>query len=126
MLAIDGAAVALKDVGEALRSDAPPRVLHLDDDSIAGLEHAHLDPSALRGELDGVPQQIAQGELEAPWIAPDVALARLLLSEAEAELARVLEKLGNERFVSRAPENVVQAEREKEIKLRALIEKLKA
>jgi valyl-tRNA synthetase len=48
------------------------------------------------------------------------------LQKAEAELARVLEKLGNERFVSRAPENVVQAEREKEIKLRALIEKLKA
>ena len=46
------------------------------------------------------------------------------LGKAEKDLAGQISKLSNENFVSRAPENVVNAEREKKAKLEALIENL--
>ena len=48
------------------------------------------------------------------------------LAKAEKDLAGQNAKLSNENFVSRAPEAVVSAEREKKTKLEALIENLKA
>ncbi|MBR0312988.1 MAG: valine--tRNA ligase, partial [Oscillospiraceae bacterium] len=55
-------------------------------------------------------------------------LARIAKEKANAEkqLAGIEGKLSNENFVSKAPEAVVNAEREKAEKLRALIEKLDA
>ena len=47
------------------------------------------------------------------------------LAKAEKDLAGQNAKLANENFVSRAPENIVNAEREKKAKLEALIENLK-
>ena len=47
------------------------------------------------------------------------------LAKAEKDLAGQEAKLANEKFVSRAPENVVNAEREKKAKLEALIGNLK-
>ncbi|MBR2879179.1 MAG: valine--tRNA ligase, partial [Oscillospiraceae bacterium] len=47
------------------------------------------------------------------------------LANAEKQLAGQIAKLANENFVSRAPEAVVNAEREKKSKLEALIENLK-
>ena len=44
--------------------------------------------------------------------------------KAEENLQRIEAKLANESFTSRAPENVVNAEREKAEKARALIAKL--
>ena len=46
------------------------------------------------------------------------------LANAEKQLAGQIAKLANENFVSRAPEAVVNAEREKKAKLEALIENL--
>ena len=46
--------------------------------------------------------------------------------KAEENLRRIEAKLANESFTSRAPENVVNAEREKAEKARALIAKLDA
>jgi valyl-tRNA synthetase len=46
------------------------------------------------------------------------------LSRAKDELQRTLDKLANEKFTSKAPEHVVNAEREKAEKARALIENL--
>jgi len=47
------------------------------------------------------------------------------LANAEKQLAGQIAKLANENFISRAPEAVVNAEREKKAKLEALIENLK-
>ena len=44
--------------------------------------------------------------------------------KASENLARIEQKLGNEKFVSKAPEAIVNAEREKAEKARALIAKL--
>ena len=46
-------------------------------------------------------------------------------ANAEKQLQAQIGKLSNENFVSRAPEQVVNAEREKKAKLEALIENLK-
>ena len=48
----------------------------------------------------------------------------LHLQKAADELKRLEGKLSNEKFTSRAPQNVVDAEREKADKARALIENL--
>ena len=48
------------------------------------------------------------------------------LANAEKQMAGQIAKLSNDNFVTRAPENVVNAEREKKAKLEALIENLKA
>ena len=48
------------------------------------------------------------------------------LANAEKQLAGQIAKLSNENFVTRAPENVVNAERQKKAKLETLIENLKA
>ena len=47
------------------------------------------------------------------------------MANAEKQLAGQNAKLANENFVTRAPEAVVNAEREKKAKLEALIENLK-
>ena len=47
------------------------------------------------------------------------------LQKAEGDLQRANQKLGNESFVSKAPEHVVNVEREKAEKAKALIENLK-
>jgi len=46
------------------------------------------------------------------------------LAQAEKELQRAQSKLANEGFVSKAPEEVVAKEREKEANLRATVERL--
>ena len=46
------------------------------------------------------------------------------LRKAQADFERINGKLSNEGFISRAPEQVVAAEREKAAKLTALIENL--
>lgn len=46
------------------------------------------------------------------------------LAQAEKELQRAQNKLANEGFVSKAPEEVVAKEREKEVNLRATVERL--
>ena len=48
------------------------------------------------------------------------------LANAEKQLAGQIAKLSNENFVTRAPESVVNVEREKKARLEALIENLKA
>ena len=48
------------------------------------------------------------------------------LANAEKQLAGQIAKLSNENFVTRAPESVVNVEREKKAKLEALIDNLKA
>ena len=48
------------------------------------------------------------------------------LANAEKQLASQNAKLSNQNFVTRAPEQVVNVEREKKAKLEALIENLKA
>ena len=48
------------------------------------------------------------------------------LANAEKQLAGQIAKLSNENFVTRAPENVVNVEREKKARLESLIENLKA
>ena len=55
-------------------------------------------------------------------------LARIAKEKANAEkqLAGIESKLANANFVAKAPEAVVNAEREKAVKLRALLEKLDA
>ena len=47
------------------------------------------------------------------------------LANAEKQLAAQIGKLSNQNFVTRAPEAVVNVEREKKAKLEALIENLK-
>ena len=47
------------------------------------------------------------------------------LANAEKQLQAQIGKLSNQNFVTRAPEAVVNAEREKKAKLEALIENLK-
>ena len=54
------------------------------------------------------------------------ARVRKSLEKARKDLAGQEAKLSNENFVSRAPEKVVNAEREKKAKLEALIENLEA
>ena len=53
--------------------------------------------------------------------------ARILkeLANAEKQLAGQIAKLSNQNFVTRAPEAVVNVEREKKAKLEALIDNLK-
>lgn len=53
--------------------------------------------------------------------------ARILkeLANAGKQLEGQIAKLANEKFISRAPENVVNMERDKKAKLEALIENLK-
>ena len=48
------------------------------------------------------------------------------LANAEKQLQGQIAKLANQNFVTRAPEAVVNVEREKQAKLEALIENLKA
>jgi valyl-tRNA synthetase len=51
--------------------------------------------------------------------------AQARLAELESEIARAEGKLANERFVAKAPEQVVAAEREKLERLRAELEDLR-
>ena len=57
----------------------------------------------------------------------DKELARLAkeIEKAEKNIAGLKGKLSNENFVSRAPENVVNAEREKLSKAESLLQQLK-
>jgi len=58
-------------------------------------------------------------------IAKEIARMEKELANAEKQLAGQNAKLANENFISRAPEAVVNIEREKKAKLEALIENLK-
>ena len=57
-------------------------------------------------------------------IAKELARIAAERKKAEENLQRIEAKLANESFTSRAPANVVNAEREKAEKARALIAKL--
>ena len=59
-----------------------------------------------------------------PRIEAELARIAAERKKAEENLQRIEAKLANESFTSRAPENVVNAEREKAEKARALIAKL--
>jgi valyl-tRNA synthetase len=63
-----------------------------------------------------------------PTADPDADRARIeaAIAEAESELARARRQLANERFVSRAPEHLVEAERDKERRYLAELEALRA
>ena len=65
------------------------------------------------------------GGFVAMMVAPgNEAKDQAALKKAQDELARAQGKLANEKFTSKAPENVVNAEREKAQKAQALIENL--
>lgn len=57
-------------------------------------------------------------------VAKEVERVQKELEKAQKNLAGLEGKLSNENFISRAPEAVVQAEREKADKARALIDQL--
>ena len=91
--------------------------------AIAGVEIG--DP----GE-DALVLPIAGGRLlvKAPEVDPVVERARLegAIKAASVELARAEKQLGNDRFTSRAPEHLVEAEREKARRFTAEVEELSA
>ena len=57
-------------------------------------------------------------------VAKELARVSKELEKARKNLAGIQGKLANEKFVSRAPENVIAAEREKAVRAAALIEQL--
>ena len=57
-------------------------------------------------------------------VAKELARVSKELEKARKNLAGIEGKLSNEKFVSRAPENVIAAEREKAVRAAALIEQL--
>ena len=57
-------------------------------------------------------------------VAKELARVSKELDKARKNLASIEGKLSNEKFVSRAPENVIAAEREKAVRAAALIEQL--
>ena len=65
--------------------------------------------------------------LQAELVDLEKEKARILkeLGNAEMQLAGQIAKLSNQNFITRAPEAVVNVEREKKAKLEALIENLK-
>ena len=79
---------------------------------------------------DALVLPIAGGRLlvKAPEVDPAVERARLegAIKAASVELARAEKQLGNERFTSRAPEHLVEAEREKARRFTAEVEELSA
>ena len=79
---------------------------------------------------DALVLPIAAGRLlvKAPEVDPAVERARLesAIKAASVELARAEKQLGNERFTSRAPEHLVEAEREKARRFTAEVEELSA
>ena len=91
--------------------------------AIAGVEIG--DPGA-----DALVVPMAGGRLlvKAPEVDPAVERARLeaAIASARTELARAEKQLGNERFTSRAPEHLVEAEREKARRFTAEVEELSA
>ena len=66
--------------------------------------------------------------VKAPEVDPAVERARLegAIAAAKTELARAEKQLANERFTSRAPEHLVEAEREKVRRFAGEVEELSA
>ena len=67
----------------------------------------------------------AFGKWYIPWLEKEKARIEKELANAAKQLQAQIGKLSNQNFVTRAPEAVVNVEREKKAKLEALIENLK-
>ena len=91
--------------------------------AIAGVEMGEVGDDALVLPVTG-------GRLlvKAPEVDPAVERARLegAIAAAKTELARAEKQLANERFTSRAPEHLVEAEREKARRFAGEVEELSA
>ena len=91
--------------------------------AIAGVEMGEVGDDALVLPVTG-------GRLlvKAPEVDPAVERARLegAIAAAKTELARAEKQLANERFTSRAPEHLVEAEREKVRRFAGEVEELSA
>ena len=98
-------------------------------EAVAALAHVEWvdDPAA---EAQSIPIELGRLLVSRPGAVVDTAAecARLaaLIAEAQAELARAERQLANERFVSRAPARLVEAEREKVARFAAEIAELTA
>ncbi len=104
--------------------DAPGSPLPVDAfTAIAGVESGDVGGDPLALSIDG-------GRLlvRAPEVDPAVERERLqaALKSAQGELARAEKQLTNERFTSRAPEHLVEAEREKQRRFAAEVEDISA
>src|SRR5262247_3113691 len=68
-----GLAEAFKDIGQEIRADAFARVAHGDANVRVNALQARFDAASLRGELDGVGEQVPDHLLQARWVAGDLA-----------------------------------------------------
>ena len=91
--------------------------------AIAGVEIGDAGADALV-----VPMAGGRLLVKAPEVDPAVERARLegAITSARTELGRAEKQLSNERFTSRAPEHLVEAEREKARRFTAEVEELSA
>jgi valyl-tRNA synthetase len=91
---------------------------------VGEISHADIAPKAAA--------QIVVGEATACLplgdlidLSAEAARLRKEIAKNEAEIARIEKKLGNEKFVANAPEEVVEAEREKMAEYQEALERLR-